>query len=212
MIPARLKSALLRVMPFSPLVFSGRRNAPVLYLTFDDGPNGTATVQVLDLLQQEGVQATFFCIGGMIARARPVAERIVADGHLLANHSWRHRAFHRMSLDAQLEEVERTDALIAEIGGGTNRYFRAPQGRWSLALIFALRRRNRVPVHWSYDSRDYCLDSGSAIAAGFAAKPVRPGEILLFHDDKAHCVPALRELLPRWRAAGYRFGLISELA
>lgn len=87
-------------------------------LTFDDGPVPSTTNQILDVLAERGIQATFFINGQRVNSdaARQTLARIVADGHLLANHSHNHKKLSSLDLAAVESEVDRTHSIIEEQG------------------------------------------------------------------------------------------------
>jgi peptidoglycan/xylan/chitin deacetylase (PgdA/CDA1 family) len=182
-------------------------------LTFDDGPDPVNTPRILDLLRRNEVRATF-CVVGTRVRAHPaLVRRIVAEGHTLCNHSWQHRLDLGTRTPAEIRaDLSRTDdAIHAAVPDAPVRYFRAPGGRFSPALVGGARTLGMTPLFWQVDPRDW--DSGSfgtgtpladhVVAAVRAA--VRPGAIVLSHDSgHPDTVTAYAELLP-WLKA--RFAL-----
>jgi len=95
-------------------------------LTFDDGPDGTTTPQVLDILREEGIQATFFINGSDVnSSTRPLLQRMIDEGHILANHSQQHKNLARESLGTVREQVERTQTR----SGGSMHRSRPPISR-----------------------------------------------------------------------------------
>lgn len=172
-------------------------------LTFDDGPNPASTAAILDVLQRQRVPATFFLIGERIERDRPLAERILRDGHQLANHSWSHP---RMVLEhphRYATEIDRTDQLIRQLGYSGPIDFRPPYGQKLLVLPWLLAHRGKLDVLWSLDSRDWA-DRDPASIARRVVRGAQPGTIVLLHDlpRTAAALPAMIEGL---RRRGYRF-------
>lgn len=174
-----------------------------LALTFDDGPDPVHTPPVLDLLARHGATATFFVLGDRADLQPALVRRIVEEGHEIANHSQRHRAFASMPVAAQLAEIDEADAVLRRYSPQPRFWFRPPQGRLPLSLAIALARRRHPVAMWSLDSHDYRQAGVAPILARFEERPVVPGDILLFHDDNAHTAEALARLLPAWQAAGY---------
>lgn len=208
---ATLKHYLFRVIPKSLVLFDAPTSKPVLYLTFDDGPHPKFTEMLLNLLALHNVKVTFFCIGNLLNNNHEIAKRITIEGHTLSNHSYKHSRFSSLSSSKQLEEIEKTDSLISKITGFKNVFFRAPQGKWSLRLIFELWRRSLVAVHWSYDSLDYQKGVPENIIDLFLKNPVKNGDIILFHDDNENCIKALSILLPKWKSEGFSFARINDI-
>ena len=200
--PRRLK--VLRWIPNAWLTTVGPAADRSLYLTFDDGPHPEHTAPLLDLLAQHGAKASFFLIGQQIERHPELVRRIHAEGHALGNHSYSHPRFETLSLDEQFAEIARTDALLSATTGDTRHGFRPPRGVLSLAMIARCIRERRPILYWSYDSLDYSRRPAAELLDTIGANAVRPGEIILMHDDSRLSLELLTELIPRWKAEGYQ--------
>lgn len=113
-----------------PLVFfKGSGDKKAVALTFDDGPDTYYTVKVLDILNKEGVHATFFVVG-LNAQAHPgMLRRIVQEGHVLGNHSWNHPDLTRLTLAQAVEQIERTDEIVYKETGKRMFLLRPPYGK-----------------------------------------------------------------------------------
>ncbi|MET0618073.1 MAG: polysaccharide deacetylase family protein, partial [Luteibacter sp.] len=105
------KHELLALLP-ETLVITRTRDARTRYLSFDDGPEPQHTPKLLDTLAKHGVKASFFLVGEKIEQHPEIVQRIVAEGHMIGNHSYSHWSFRNMNLTKQLDEVYRTDALL----------------------------------------------------------------------------------------------------
>jgi peptidoglycan/xylan/chitin deacetylase (PgdA/CDA1 family) len=131
--------------------------AKKVYLTFDDGPNSHFTEQILDILKNSGVKATFVVIGGNIEKNPEVFKRILNEGHRVVNHTYSHDPEKiYTSQDAFLAELDRCDNLISSLGGSTNKIYRAPGGSASLSktLYEALTRNGYRTLDWNVSSAD----------------------------------------------------------
>lgn len=199
------KQQLLRWLPDSLVQTHASAYAGARYLTFDDGPDGEHTPRLLDLLAEHGVHATFFLVGHRIEAHPTLVERMVAEGHLIANHSWSHSAFGRLSLKQQVEDFRRTDDLLRHFDGAPKHRLRTPQGHLDARLLFYCARHARNIVYWSYDSLDYQKPSHDDHVARLRAQPPQAGDIVLMHDDSDCATNALTVLLPEWLAQGHRF-------
>jgi peptidoglycan/xylan/chitin deacetylase (PgdA/CDA1 family) len=196
---------LLELLPTRIVQVHGDAAGEVRYLSFDDGPHPKHTLQLLDLLAEHNVRASFFLVGKRVEQYPGVVERIVAAGHLIGNHSWSHEHFGRRPLAEQLRELDRTDAVLAGFDGHLRHRIRPPQGSLPLSLLVSRARRRRSVAYWSYDSRDYRKPSVVELVAGFRHAPPAAGDIVLMHDDSALAHDALAVLLPEWREAGHAF-------
>lgn len=183
---------------------SGKR----LALTFDDGPS-PYTPQVLDLLGRYGIKATFCLVGEEAQRYPALVRRIVAEGHALCNHSWKHDDLGVVPAAAARADIERTDAAIAAaVPGATVPYFRAPYGSWGASAREGA-KLGHTPLGWVVDPDDW-LRPGAEVIADRIEKQLEPRSVVLVHDgggDRKQTVAALRELIPRLRADGWRFDL-----
>lgn len=200
--PRRLR--VLRFLPNGWLMTSGPTDAARnLYLTFDDGPHPDHTPALLDLLAEHGAKASFFLVGREVERHGALARRIASEGHTLGNHSYSHPRFEALTLDEQLEEIERTQRLLTGIDGRSRHAFRPPRGVLTGAMLASLvRRRHRID-YWSYDSLDYSRRPVPELLETIRHHPPRGGDIILMHDDSEHSLTLLRALIPAWIAQGF---------
>lgn len=203
--PRLNKQQVLNLLPDSVLMTRGPRASRAYYLTFDDGPHPEHTPRLLDLLARHGAHASFFVIGREAEKHPALLERIVAEGHLLGNHSFNHNRFAQLPLREQLAEIARTDQVLQAFDNRSTHRMRPPQGRLTFPLMLHFGLRRRGITHWSYDSLDYRHPSPDAVVARFLERSPAPREIILMHDDAACAVDALQELLPRWRDDGWTF-------
>ncbi|MEV4639356.1 transglycosylase domain-containing protein [Actinoplanes sp. NPDC049548] len=180
----------------------------LLALTFDDGPS-SFTPQVLDLLGEYRIKATFCVVGEEVQRFPELVRRIAAEGHALCNHSWKHDDLGAMPAAAARADIQRADDAIAAADPGvTVPYFRAPYGSWGASAGEGT-RLGHTPLSWDVDPDDW-LRPGARVIADRIEKQLRPGSVVLVHDgggDREQTVAALRELLPRLKADGWRFRL-----
>ncbi|MEM8491741.1 MAG: polysaccharide deacetylase family protein [Pseudomonadota bacterium] len=200
-----------RFLPRSLITTTGRSWQRRLYLTFDDGPHPEVTPQVSALLKRHGIAGSFFCIGTNLERHPEIARQLIADGHILCNHSYSHKNYRRMMFADQLDDLTACADALRNAGSSSDRVFRAPQGQLSLQSILRLRKNAWRIVHWSYDSLDYRKPTTGELVGRFEEAPVRPGDIVLFHDDDEVCVRALEQLIPIWLEQQFSFGTVSEL-
>jgi peptidoglycan/xylan/chitin deacetylase (PgdA/CDA1 family) len=129
--------------------------------------------------------------------------RIVEEGHELGNHSWSHPVMSNMPIEAQMEEIGRTDARLEAFDRKARHPFRPPYGKLPRALLLRFARTGRTIAFWSYDSNDYQRLPAASLLEKVRADPPRTGDVVLMHDDNADTVALLAALLPDWRAQGY---------
>jgi peptidoglycan/xylan/chitin deacetylase (PgdA/CDA1 family) len=135
-----------------------------LALTFDDGPNPAWTPRLLDILDEQGVHATFFMVGRFAQAEKALARRIVDAGHLIGNHTWSHPNLARTSSSQVLDELTRTNDVLAQIGGKPVCFFRPPFGARRLSVLRLARQLGMIPVTWNAMTKDWSDGSADHIA------------------------------------------------
>lgn len=182
-------------------------------LTFDDGP-GPETAKVLAILRRYNVRATFFVVGSNVNARPSVARQVVADGHLVANHSFSHPSFATLSSAQQGRQLDAASTAI--VGAVRTRpcWFRPPYGAMNAATVPTARSRGMSTVIWNVDTRDWAagttLNSADylAIRARARAGTRLAHPMVLMHDGGASRPNMLHELpgiITWYRSHGYRF-------
>ncbi|MGO9079106.1 MAG: polysaccharide deacetylase family protein [Streptosporangiaceae bacterium] len=176
-------------------------------LTIDDGPDPQYTPQILQVLEQNRVTATFSMIGLHVAAYPKLAQAVSDAGHEIANHTWTHSDLAVMSAHRVHLEFTQASQAIHAATGVHPRLFRAPYGAWSRAVIRECEALKMVPVDWSVDPRDWAQPGTRSIIRTIM-RTTQPGSIILEHDgggNRSETVAALKVALPRLLAKGYRF-------
>jgi peptidoglycan-N-acetylglucosamine deacetylase len=176
-------------------------------LTIDDGPSPLYTPQILQLLQQYRVTASFSMVGIQVTTYPQVAREVVDAGHRVTNHTWTHANLPVLSAQDVSAQMTRASDVIHAVTGVQPRFFRAPYGNWSPAVIEQCERMQMIPLDWSVDPRDWARPGVSSIVNNIM-RNTQPGSIILEHDgggDRSETVAALRIVLPRLLAEGFRF-------
>ena len=146
------------------------RRAGELALTFDDGPNPAWTPRLLDLLAEHNVHATFFMVGKFAKAERTLARRVADAGHLVGNHSWSHPNLSFTASSKVLDELTRTNDLLADIIGKPVRYFRPPFGGRRPYVLKLARQLGLVSVTWNAMASDWSEPSADKIARNLVRK------------------------------------------
>jgi peptidoglycan/xylan/chitin deacetylase (PgdA/CDA1 family) len=194
-------------------VCRGSRGKNRVALTFDDGPNETVTPAILDLLRDEKVEAAFFCVGRNVERFPEIAARAAAEGHLLANHTYRHPWFICMLWRTQLSrELRLGQESIEKIAGAKPRFVRPPMGMTSLHFPGVLKAMGLTVVGWDVRSLDTIVSTKRAIAR--INRLTRDGSIVLLHDggmQTKKIVDILRSVIRDLRGKGFEFERLDRL-
>jgi peptidoglycan-N-acetylglucosamine deacetylase len=184
----------------------------VIALTFDDGPWIKSTSQVLEILKKNNIKGTFFVVGQMLQEHPDLGKRIVAEGHVIGNHTW-HHWYHYMNPQASAFEVDNTSNLIYKVTGVKTSLFRPPGGIRTNGPYAYAKNQKYASIMWSSDSVDYSRPSVTKLISN-VMREAKPGGIVLMHDgggNRSNTVQALPQIISNFRKQGYRFVTISEL-
>jgi peptidoglycan/xylan/chitin deacetylase (PgdA/CDA1 family) len=186
-------------------VHSGPGGHKWVALTFDDGPS-IYTDDILRILDHNHVKATFFQIGQQVPAYAGLDRKILAHGHELANHSWRH------AMGPGEGDLRQTSDVIERATGFRPCMFRPPGGYLPSATAAAASALGMVSVIWDVDTRDWTTPGSAAIL--HVATSGGPGSIVLMHDgggDRSQTVAALPAIIHSYRKRGYRMKTMTKL-
>ena len=206
----------LTVTYYNPNVGSDK----VVAFTFDDGPSSTYTEEVLDILKQNDVRATFFALGTEIEDGRQdILRRAKAEGHQICTHTYDHADpaggadIGAMSAQGQIDEIEKGRKVITDtLGEEASRVVRLPGGNMSEEVIKNIHPYVTAEIGWNVDTLDWTMPGADAIYESMVS--AKPGEVVLCHDsggDRSETVAALKKAVPELKEKGYTFITIDEL-
>lgn len=185
----------------------------VIALTFDDGPHPEVTAQVLDILKQYNIRATFYMTGSSVQQLPDLARRVVAEGHAVGNRGW------SRSLDSGRDikpkhEIDDTTKLIQETTGVQPEIFRPAKGNLDPELLDHAKQEQYTVTLWSVDAQDTLM--AAPLVLDNVLRNVQPGRIVLLHDrpgatQYAATVQVLPQLITTLRQQGYRFVTVPQL-
>ena len=179
-------------------------------ISFDDGPH-RMTLPILDLLKEYNTKAIFFCIGKNIEAHPEILQRIIADGHLVGNHSFNHSTVFDFYRKKQIvEELDATDEAIQRVTGKKPRLFRPPYGVTTPSIRRALCVTGHKVIGWNIRSLDGMISNESMILNRIITN-ISPGSIILLHDTSLHTVRVLERLLKALREKKYNVVSIETL-
>lgn len=182
-------------------------------LTFDDGPHTKYTLEILDILKENNATATFFIIGENAEEHPDIVEKIIKSGCEVGNHTWSHAFLDKLSSQDVYNELARADELLKNLTGESPRVFRPPGGRFNDTVLKIAEDFGYTTVLWSKDTRDWSSPGIDKVISSALDNPT-DGDIILFHDYNARNSPtpeALRKILPKLIADGYKTVTVSEL-
>jgi peptidoglycan/xylan/chitin deacetylase (PgdA/CDA1 family) len=209
---------------FGATVIGTPGHGKLLALTYDDGPNPRWTPELLDLLAEHGVKATFFVVGKYVEREPELVRRTIAEGHAVGNHTYSHTSIFRLSKEEIASELARCAAAVTGAGCEFSevpegKLCRPPYGRKRPAALRAVRAEGYVPVLWSVTCWDWSKRATADTIWRHARKQTRGGDVILLHDgcnvamgwDRSHSIEATDRILTRWKGQGMRFVTVPEL-
>lgn len=186
------------------------RRAKCVALTFDGGPSPT-TPELLDILEQHGLHATFFVQGkGHIAKYPDILRRISAEGHEIGNHTWNHERLTDLDEADARQELTRTQNAIENITGSTPVLMRPPEGRTDRSVAKICRDLGLAQVLWSVTAKDYETTDSALITERVLDQTHRDG-IILLHDLHKGTVPAVPGIIKALEQRGYTLVTVSQL-
>lgn len=203
---------------FGPVITEGQTDRKIVALTFDDGPYPPYTDQVLDILQEYRVPATFFLIGRNAEKHPELVKRILAEGHQLGNHTYNHVDLLKAERPEIVREIEKTEKTIADITGQRPQVVRPPHGFRDPVVLEVMSERHLKVVEWSVMSRDWTNPGVDVIVERTVSK-VKNGSVILLHDgdgiagtaSRAQTVEAVRHIIRELSARGYTFVTVNEI-
>jgi peptidoglycan/xylan/chitin deacetylase (PgdA/CDA1 family) len=180
-------------------------------MTFDDGPSATLTPKLLDLLAAHHIKATFFVIGENVAEHPEIVARAAREGHEIANHSWSHPNFGKMSDESVRRQLQQTDDAIKNSTGKRPTLLRPPYGS------ITARQKRWIHDEFGYDIILWDVDPydwkrpGPAVVRARILKETQPGSIVLSHDIHPGTIEAMPSTFDELEAKGFKFVTVSEL-
>ena len=187
----------------------------VLYLTFDAGYENGCTAKILDILQKHQVPAAFFLVGNYLEQNADLVRRMVAEGHIVGNHTMHHPDMSKLTDEAAFsKELLDLEALFKEITGeDMPKYYRPPQGIYSEDNLRMAQKLGYKTVFWSLAYVDWNNDSQPTGEYAFSKLLPRThnGAVVLLHSTSQTNAEILDELLTKWKDMGYSFGTLEEM-
>src|ERR1035437_7386724 len=227
----RLKYYILPIIFFSmaylPTAFAVSTTTPStarvkeVALTFDDGPYGTSTELVLDILHRENVPATFFLIGQNVVKYQSLTKEIIANGNLIGDHTYDHpKNLLAMPLIDQLMELSKTDSAIVTATGVHTKFFRPPYGNINQSLRNMLNTEGYTVAMWNVDPKDWNdASSTSQQIVDRVLGHLKTHMVIVLHDGRDtqlnyprdNMVNALSTIIEDLKARGYTFVTADKL-
>ncbi len=189
-------------------------DAKLVALTFDDGPGKNTTPRLLDELKKRNIPATFFVVGKNAERYPELLKRMVAEGHVIGNHSYSHKNLVKADAATLTEQITKCAQIIQKAVGFAPTLLRPPGGNYDARLLAYAKDTGLSLVNWSVDTRDWeHRDKDAILTAAFREGNygIRDGAIVLMHDVYESTVEAAVAMMDRLTQEGYIMVTVPEL-
>ena len=191
----------------------------VIALTFDDGPYPPYTQQLLNVLAEKHVHATFFMVGENAAKHPELVREVQSAGHLVALHAGYHKDLLKLSPDEVRSNIAYGKSTLEGITGTQLHFMRPPHGFKDWSVISAIEDAGLLTINWSIIPRDW-TNPGAQVITDRVLEKAEPGAIVLLHDGdspknkapREQTIEAVAAIIDKLRAQGYEFVTIEELA
>jgi peptidoglycan-N-acetylglucosamine deacetylase len=211
--PNTLAAEIATLQAHDRFFYNGNTTLPEVALTFDDGPSPAYTPQILAILQQYHVDATFFDVGRLVQAYPELARQELKQGNLVENHTWSHGDLPTLTPDAIRSQIQQTSDEIQQVTGVRPTFMRPPYGDTSVRVLTVINSLALTTVIWNDEAKDWSLPGTSVIVARIL-NLARNGAIILLHDGggtRAQTVAALPSIIEQLHARGYTFVTMDQM-
>lgn len=181
---------------------------PMVALTFDDGPQPSVGNRIMDCLAQYGGKATFFMVGERVGSHKAEVQRMVAEGHEVANHSMNHKYFQKLGAAEIRSQVEQCNDAIEAACGVRPKLMRLPGGNVNSTVKANV---NMPMIQWNIDTLDWKTKNADKTVAA-VLDHVKDGDIILMHELYSQSGDAALRIIPELHRRGYQMVTVSEMA
>ncbi|SHK43614.1 polysaccharide deacetylase family sporulation protein PdaB [Hathewaya proteolytica DSM 3090] len=179
-------------------------------ISFDASWGADNTQNLIDVLDKYKVKSTFFLVGGWVDKYPDKVKLIHERGHEIGNHSNSHADMTKLSKEKIIQEVAATDAKIMTITDEKTKLFRFPSGAYDNKAIEAIESTGHKCIQWDVDSLDW-KEKGAKAEYDRVVANVKPGSIILFHNNAKYTPENLPKIIEKLQADGYKIVPVSEL-
>jgi len=180
-------------------------------ISFDAAWGNDDTQQLIDILAEFNVPATFFVVGAWVDKYPESVEALHKAGHQIQNHSNTHPNMPQLSREQMKDEIESCNKKIENVTGICPTLFRPPYGDYDNTTIETLNSMNMYTIQWDVDSLDWKDNATANSICKRVTSRVQNGSIVLFHNDADHTPAALPTILKCLKDEGYEFVFINDL-
>jgi peptidoglycan-N-acetylglucosamine deacetylase len=211
--PTLLWQQIAALQSHNRFLYTGNRYLPEIALTFDDGPSLYYTPQILAILKQYEVKATFFCIGRQVASYPDLVRQEYNDGNLVGNHSWSHPNLALLSSSEIVAQINLTADAIQQATGVRPTFFRPPYGVVNTRVLVKANLLGLTTIIWNDEARDWSTP-GTGVIISRILNLAGDGAIILLHDgggNRSQTIAALPTIIQTLRLRGFKFVTLQQM-
>jgi len=190
---------------FSDFIWKASNNK--ILLTFDDGPTESTMPKILSVLKSNNIKALFFCVGNNIRQNPELAEKLLKEGHTIANHTMNHKILTKLNREESIQQIKSFNDILKDKFNYDIKYFRPPHGRFNLRTNRYLKELKLKCVMWNLLSYDF-ENKIEKVKYGID-NFLREDSIIVFHDN-VKCEPIIEKSLnytiEKVGIKGFQFG------
>ncbi|MBO8128993.1 MAG: delta-lactam-biosynthetic de-N-acetylase [Peptococcaceae bacterium] len=193
--------------------YLGNPQRKKIYLTFDEGYENGHTKQILDILKNNNVTAAFFVTGDYVRRNPALVQRMVAEGHIVGNHTATHPSLPTLSNEEIKEEIMAVHRAVEDLTGYQMSFLRPPRGEFNSRTLEVAKSLGYDTVFWSmaYQDWDVNRQPGKEAAYRYVANNIHNGAVILLHAVSKSNTEALDDIIHKLKSQGYVFASLEEI-
>ena len=191
-------------------IYNVDRADNLISVTFDCAWNAEDIDEIIEVLDKYACISTFFVVGDWAEKYPEAVKKLAENGHEIANHSYNHKLYSKLTEEQMIEDMDRCDAVIEEIIGQKPMLFRPPSGDYNNAVVETCRKTGRVCIQWDVDSLDWRKLSTAEITQRVVSK-TQSGSIILLHNGTPNTAAALSDMLLQLVERGFEFVPVSQI-
>ncbi|MFP4697195.1 MAG: polysaccharide deacetylase family protein [Eubacteriales bacterium] len=190
-------------------------NGKKIALTFDDGPDQRYTNEILDLLKEYSIKATFFVVAEKVKSNISIIKRMKEEGHLIALHSLRHKSAWLMGPYETMKEIPKSKKILSQLDIEID-YFRPPWGTFNLLTLYSATKNKLKTILWSVEAYDWRKDNSGVLISNLLLNRIKEQSIIVLHDSGGaefapiNTIEGLKITIPKLLEKGYEFVTVEE--
>ncbi|NMA79163.1 MAG: polysaccharide deacetylase family protein [Clostridiales bacterium] len=192
-------------------IYSVNRDDKKISITFDAAWGNSDTDELIEILREGGVKATFFVTGEWVDKFPEDIKKFFDEGHEIQNHSDKHPHPRKIGINELIEDTRNCGIKIEEVTGVAPTLYRAPYGEYNDKVVTTVEGMGYKFIQWNVDSIDWKDLEKDKMINRIVSRTKNGGDILLFHNDRPNTMAALPEIINKLKENGFEFVTVSDL-